>query len=114
MKEEIKSIEESYIKEKIPEFKEGDTVGVHMKVQEAGKERVQIFEGIVIKKRGTGINLNFTVRKISYGVGVERVFPINSPVIKKIDVLKKGKSRRGKLYYLRGKVGKDAKIEEER
>ncbi len=114
MKKEIELVEKSFIKEDLPNFKEGDTVAVHVNVEEAGKVRTQVFEGVVIKRKGSGINSNFTVRKISYGVGVERVFPVNSPNLKKIEVIKKGKTKRGKLYYLRNKIGKKAKIEEER
>ncbi len=96
----------------LPEFHPGDTVTVHVRVIEGEKERVQIFEGVVIKFRGGGINKTFTVRKISHGVGVERIFPIHSPRIAKVEVLKKGKVRRAKLYYLRSLRGKAARIKE--
>ncbi len=96
----------------LPEFHPGDTVTVHVRVIEGEKERVQIFEGVVIKFRGGGINKTFTVRKISHGVGVERIFPIHSPRIAEVQVLKKGKVRRAKLYYLRSLRGKAARIKE--
>ena len=93
-------------------FEIGDTVRVHVKVIEGEKERVQVFEGVVIARKGKKISETFTVRKISYGVGVERVFPVNSPNVAKIDVMRKGKVRRAKLYYLRDKKGKQAKVPE--
>jgi large subunit ribosomal protein L19 len=93
-------------------FEIGDTVRVHVKVIEGEKERVQVFEGVVIARKGKKISETFTVRKISYGVGVERMFPVNSPNIAKIDVMRKGKVRRAKLYYLRDKKGKQAKVAE--
>ena len=108
----IKSIEHEQLKNKIPEIKVGNTVRVHVKIKEGNKERIQVFEGIVIKKQGGGVNETFTVRKISYGVGVERVFPVNSPIIDHIEVAKVGKVRRAKLHYLRGLSGKAARIKE--
>ncbi len=111
MKEILKEIEKDYMKER-PNFNVGDTVRVHTRVKEGGKERVQIFEGIVIAKNGTGINESFTVRKISYNVGVERVFPLHSPLITKIDVKRKGDVRRAKLYYIRERVGKSQSVKE--
>ncbi|MEN3013919.1 MAG: 50S ribosomal protein L19 [Endomicrobiia bacterium] len=96
---------------KIPEFKVGDTIKVTFKFIEEGVEKKQTFEGIVIAKRGRGINSTFTLRKISYGVGVERIFPLYSPSIESISVVKKGNVRKAKLYYLRGKIGKEAKVE---
>jgi large subunit ribosomal protein L19 len=111
MKEVLKEIEKDYMKER-PNFNVGDTVRVHTRVKEGGKERVQIFEGIVIAKNGTGINESFTVRKISYNVGVERVFPLHSPLITKIDVKRKGEVRRAKLYYIRERVGKSQSVKE--
>jgi large subunit ribosomal protein L19 len=111
MKEVLKEIEKDYMKER-PNFNVGDTVRVHTRVKEGGKERVQIFEGIVIAKNGTGINESFTVRKISYNVGVERVFPLHSPLITKIDVKRKGDVRRAKLYYIRERVGKSQSVKE--
>ncbi len=107
----IKAVEEGFKKD-LKNFEIGDTVRVSVKVIEGDKERIQPFDGIVIAKRGGGTRETFTVRKISFGVGVERVFPVCSPSIDKIDVLKRGKVRRAKLYYLRGKKGKAAKIKE--
>lgn len=94
------------------DFQTGDTVKVHTKVVEGDSERIQIFDGVVISRRGTGISASFTVRKISYGVGVERVFPLHSPRIDRIEVVKTGKVRRAKIYYLRGLAGKAARLEE--
>ena len=104
----IKKIEQEQLKQDVAEFNVGDSVKVHTRVVEGGKERVQIFAGLVIAKRGTGVNASFTVRKISYGEGVERVFPLHTPRIAKIEVSSKGKVRRAKLHYLRGRVGKRA------
>jgi len=98
----------------IPEFGPGDTVAVHVKVIEGDKERIQVFEGVVIKRKGKGMNATFTVRKISEGIGVERIFPLHSPRIAKIQRLRAGKVRRAKLYYLRGLKGKASRIEEKR
>ncbi|NOX37826.1 MAG: 50S ribosomal protein L19 [Calditrichaeota bacterium] len=98
----------------LPDFKAGDTIAVHFKVREGDKERIQVFTGVCIKKRGSGINATFTVRKISNGVGVERIFPLHSPRIEKIEVLKVGRVRRAKLYYLRNRQGKAARIKEKR
>jgi len=111
---EIKEIEQEYLKKKIPDFNVGDTVRVHVKIKEGEKERVQVFEGTVIAKKHSGINETFTVRKVSYGIGVERVFPIHSPMIKKIKVKRKGKIRRAKLYYLRERIGKAQIIKEKK
>lgn len=108
----IKDITESQIRTDLPELKIGDTVKVYFKVREGTRERVQMFEGTIIKKRGAGISETFTVRRISYGVGVERVFPVNSPKIDKIEVSRSGKVRRAKLYYLRDRVGKATKVKE--
>ncbi len=102
------------VRSDIPEFGPGDTVTVHIKVIEGDKERIQIFEGVVIKKRGKGMNATFTVRKISEGIGVERIFPLHSPRIAKIQRLRAGKVRRAKLYYLRGLKGKATRIDEKR
>ncbi len=110
----IKAIESDYLKDTVSDFNIGDTVKVHVKVVEGKRERIQIFEGIVIKKQNGGIGETFTVRKISYGVGVERTFPVHSPRIDKIEVVRLGKVRRAKLYYLRDRVGKAAKIKEKR
>jgi large subunit ribosomal protein L19 len=104
----IKKIEQEQMKQDVADFNVGDTVKVHTRVVEGGKERIQIFAGIVIAKRGSGVNAAFTVRKISYGEGVERVFPVHTPRIAKIEVTNKGKVRRAKLHYLRGRVGKRA------
>ena len=113
MKEKlIQLVEKDYLRTDIPQFKAGDTLAVHYKVVEGNKERVQIFEGVVIRVNGGGIAKTFTIRKISAGVGVERIIPVNSPRIDKIDVLKIGKVRRSKLYYLRGLSGKKARIKE--
>ena len=98
----------------VPDFGPGDTVAVHAKVVEGDKERIQVFEGVVIKRKGKGIDATFTVRKISQGIGVERIFPLHSPRIAKIEKLRSGKVRRAKLYYLRGLRGKAARIEEKR
>jgi large subunit ribosomal protein L19 len=104
----IKKIEQEQLKDDVADFAVGDTVKVHTRVVEGGKERIQIFAGIVIARRGCGINEAFTVRKISYGEGVERVFPIHTPRISKVEVTNKGKVRRARLHYLRGRVGKRA------
>ena len=108
----IKMIEDEQLKQDIPDFNVGDTVKVHYKVKEGTRERIQIFEGTVIKKQGGGAKETFTVRRVSYGVGVERTFPLHSPRIEKIVVARKGKVRRAKLYYLRGRQGKAAKVKE--
>ncbi len=110
----IKAVEEEQLKDNIPEFNAGDTVKVHVKVHEGGKERIQVFEGIVIKKKGGGIRETFTVRKISFGIGVERIFPIHSPKIDKIEVVRHGDVNRAKLYYLRERRGKAAQVKEKR
>jgi large subunit ribosomal protein L19 len=109
----IRELTETYLKE-IPEFKAGDSVKVHVKIREGTRERIQIFEGLVIKRQGGGISETFTVRKVSYGVGVERTFPVHSPVIDRIEVTRVGKVRRAKLYYLRDRQGKAAKVKEKR
>lgn len=104
----VQDLEKKYMKENPPKFDIGDTVDVHFMIREENKMRIQLFSGIVIGKKGSGVSKVFTVRRISYGEGVERVFPLHSPLIEKIVVKKKGKVRRAKLYYLRGKVGKKA------
>ncbi|WP_422445869.1 50S ribosomal protein L19 [Thermoanaerobacterium sp. DL9XJH110] len=108
----LTAIEQEQIKKDIPDFRPGDTVKVYTKVVEGGRERIQVFEGTVIARRGGGLRETFTVRKISYGVGVERIFPLHSPRIDKIEVVKKGRVRRAKLYYMRELKGKAARIKE--
>jgi len=108
----IQSITEEQLRKDVPAFRPGDTLKVYVKVVEGSRERIQLFEGVVIKRRGGGISETFTVRKISYGVGVERTFPIHSPRIEKIEVARRGKVRRAKLYYLRDLRGKAARIKE--
>ena len=108
----LKSIEHEQLKNKIPELKIGNTVRVHVRIKEGNKERIQVFEGIIIKKQGGGVNATFTVRRISYGVGVEKTFLVHSPMVEKVEVVRVGKARRAKLYYLRDRVGKAAKTKE--
>ena len=108
----INDLTKEQLKTDLPEFKAGDTVKVHVRIIEGSRERVQVFEGVVIKRRGGGISETFTVRKISYGVGVERTFPVHTPKIEKIDVTRRGRVRRAKLYYLRSLRGKAARIRE--
>ena len=108
----IESLEQRQLRTDIPQFKAGDTVRVHFKVIEGNRQRVQVFEGIVIKKQGAGVRETFTVRKQSFGVGVERTFPLHSPKIDKIEVASIGDVNRAKLYYLRGRVGKKARVRE--
>ena len=108
----IKSIEHEQLKNKIPNLKVGDTVRVHVKIKEGNRERIQVFEGIIIKKQGGGLNETFTVRRISYGVGVEKTFLVHSPLVEKVEVVRVGKARRAKLYYLRDRIGKAAKTKE--
>ena len=108
----LKSIEHEQLKNKIPDLHVGDTVRVHAKIKEGSRERIQVFEGIIIKKQGGGVNATFTVRRISYGVGVEKTFLVHSPNVEKVEVVRVGKSRRAKLYYLRDRVGKAAKTKE--
>ncbi|MCX8069674.1 MAG: 50S ribosomal protein L19 [Thermodesulfovibrionales bacterium] len=107
----IRVVEERY-KRELPNFSIGDTVRVHVKVVEGDKERIQPYEGIVISRKGSSIKETFTVRKVSFGVGVERIFPLHSPTIDSLEILKRGDTRRAKLYYLRDKKGKDAKVKE--
>ncbi len=108
----IKSIEHEQLKAKIPDLKVGNTVKVHVRIKEGNKERIQVFEGIIIKVQGSGVNKTFTVRKLSYGVGVEKTFLIHSPLVEKVEVVRVGKARRAKLFYLRDRVGKAAKTKE--
>ena len=108
----LKSIEHEQLKNKIPELNIGDTVRVHVRIKEGNKERIQVFEGIIIKKQGGGVNATFTVRKTSYGVGVEKTFLVHSPAVEKVEVTRVGKARRAKLFYLRDRLGKSAKTKE--
>ncbi|TCP52502.1 LSU ribosomal protein L19P [Tumebacillus sp. BK434] len=108
----LKAITAEQIRQDIPQFKAGDTVRVHVKVKEGNRERIQVFEGVVIKRRGGGISETYTVRKMSYGVGVERTFPLHTPKVDKIEVTRRGRVRRAKLYYLRNLTGKAARIRE--
>src|SRR6266496_3177402 len=110
----IESIEQRQLRRDLPRFKAGDTVRVHFQVIEGQRRRTQVFEGIVIKRQGAGMNESFTVRKHSFGVGVERTFPLHSPKVEKIDVVSIGDVNRAKLYYLRKKVGKKARVREKR
>ena len=110
----ITQIENKYIKTDIPDIVSGDTVKVSVRVTEGSRERIQAFEGIVIAIKGKGVNKAITVRKVSFGIGVERIFPMHAPIVSNIDVIKKGKVRRAKLYYLRDRIGKSAKIKEDR
>ena len=108
----IDNIEREQLRENLPQFKAGDTVKVHFKVVEGTRHRIQVFQGTVIKRQGEGVRETFTVRKQSFGVGVERTFPVHSPKIEQIDLIMVGDVRRAKLYYLRGKVGKQARVRE--
>ncbi len=108
----LKLIAESSLKSDAPEFAIGDTVKVHVKIREGERERIQIFEGTVIARKGSGVSETFTVRRLSFGVGIERVFPIHSPNVAKVEVIRHGHVRRAKLYYLRDRVGKAAKVKE--
>lgn len=107
-------VEQPYLKTDIPNFRAGDTVRVHVRVVEGERERIQVFEGVVIRRRGSQLSQTFTVRKVSFGVGVERTFPVHSPMISEIEVATHGDVRRAKLYYLRSRVGKKAKVKERR
>lgn len=106
----MQSIAQEYLKKDVPEFRAGDTVKVHIKIKEGSRERIQIFEGFVLKKQNGGIGETFTVRRIASGVGVEKTFPIHSPLVEKIEVVRRGRVRRAKLYYMRERTGKSAKI----
>lgn len=114
MQDIMRSIEEEQIKKDLPDFRPGDTVKVHVKVVEGTRERIQIFEGTVLKIRGAGLSRTFTVRRISYGVAVERTFLVHSPRIAGVDITRRGKVRRAKLFYLRGLTGKKARVKEKR
>lgn len=109
----IKAIEHEHLKEKIPVLKVGNTVRVHQRIKEGNRERIQVFEGIIIKKQGGGVNATFTVRRIASGVGVEKTFLIHSPLVEKVELVRVGRARRAKLYYLRDRVGKAAKTKEQ-
>mgnify|MGYP000233943836 FL=1 len=108
----IKNIEDAQLKAQAPEFRVGDTVRVSAKIKEGNRERIQVFEGTVLKKQGTGVRATFTVRKISNGVGVEKTWPVHSPIVEKVEVVRHGKVRRAKLNYLRERTGKSAKVKE--
>ncbi len=110
----IQELEKTYLKPEVPEFRVGDTVRVHVKVREGERERVQVFEGTVIRRRAGGVNENFTVRRLSGGIGVERTFFLHSPIVDDIQVVRYGKVRRAKLYYLRDRVGRAARVKERR
>jgi large subunit ribosomal protein L19 len=110
----LEVVEKAQMRDDIPEFWPGDTVKVHVKVVEGTRSRIQVFEGVVLRRQGGGVRETFTVRKVSFGVGVERTFPVHSPVLDKIEVDRRGKVRRAKLYYLRERTGKKARIKEKR
>ena len=110
----LDQIESTYLRDDIPSFGAGDNVKLHVRVVEGGRERVQLFEGVVIARNGGGLRETFTVRKISFGVGVERIFPVHAPILQKIEVTRRGDVRRAKLYYLRDRVGKATRIKEKR
>ncbi len=110
----LERVEREYLRTDLPDFRVGDTVRVHVKIIEGDKERIQPFEGVVIQKKGGGVRSTFTVRKISYGIGVERIFPLHSPRIDRIDIISRGKVRRAKLFYLRNLKGKAARIRGEK
>ncbi len=109
----LQLIAQDSMKTEVPQVRVGDTVRVHVKIREGEKERIQVFEGTVIARKGSGVAETFTVRRLSYGVGVERVFPLHSPNVAKVETIRTGKVRRAKLYYLRGRVGKAAKVKEQ-
>ena len=112
--DQVKQLTAGMLKEDKPVITIGDTVRVHVKIREGERERIQIFEGTIIARKGSGISSTFTVRRLSYGVGVERVFPVHSPNVAKVEIVRSGKVRRSKLYYLRDRVGKAAKVKEAR
>lgn len=107
-------VDRAFLRDDVPDFAPGDTLKVHVRVVEGSRERVQIFQGVVIRRQGSGIRETFTVRKVSFGVGVERTFPVHSPILSRIEPVIRGDVRRAKLYYLRGRIGKAAKIKEKR
>ncbi|HEY3247042.1 MAG TPA: 50S ribosomal protein L19 [bacterium] len=112
--QKVATVEREQLKANVPVFNPGDTVRVHLKVVEGGRERIQAFEGVVIARKNGGLRETFTVRRISHGVGVERIFLVNSPRIERLDVVRKGRVRQAKLYYLRSKIGREARIKEQR
>ena len=112
MNEIIRAIEKEQIREDLTQFNIGDTIKVHVRIKEGNRERIQMFEGTVIKRQNGGLRETFTVRRLAYGVGVERTFPVNSPIIEKMEITRRGKVRRAKLFYLRDRVGKAAKVKE--
>jgi large subunit ribosomal protein L19 len=107
-------VDRPHLRDDVPSFGPGDTLKVHVRVVESGKERIQVFQGAVIRRQGSGVRESFTVRKVSFGVGVERTFPVHSPILAKVEVVTRGDVRRAKLYYLRDRTGKAAKIKEKR
>jgi len=108
----IRAVESSQMRADLPKFRPGDTVKVHVKIKEGDKYRIQVFEGVVIARKHNGISSTFTVRKVSFGYGIERIFPVHSPSIEKLEIMKSGKVRRARLYYLRGRRGKAARLKE--
>ncbi|NQX83888.1 MAG: 50S ribosomal protein L19 [Mycoplasmataceae bacterium] len=108
----IKKVTDKQLRDDLPDFRQGDTVNVHVKIKEGNKERIQQFQGVVIKTQGSGISSTFTVRKISFGVGVERTFQVNSPSVAQVDLIKTGKVRQARIYYMRDRQGKSARIKE--
>ena len=110
----LDSVEAAFLRDDLPDFGPGDTVRVHVRVVEGGRERVQVFEGVVIARSGGGLRETFTVRKVSFGVGVERIFPVHAPIIHTVEVIRRGDVRRAKLYYLRDRIGKATKVKEKR
>lgn len=110
----LDQIEAAYLRDDVPDFGPGDTVKVHVRVIEGERERVQVYEGVVIGRSGGGVRESFTVRKISFGVGVERIFPVHAPIIQKLEVTRRGDVRRAKLYYLRDRIGKASRVKEKR
>lgn len=114
MEDLLRSIQEGMVKKDLPDFGPGDTIRVYFRIKEGDRDKVQPFEGVVISRRGSGTSETITVRRVSYGVGIERIFPLHSPRLERIEVLRKGKVRRAKLYYLREKSSKEARIEEKR
>ncbi|MBM3694563.1 MAG: 50S ribosomal protein L19 [Actinobacteria bacterium] len=110
----LDQVEAAQLRSDLPDFGPGDTVRVHVRVVEGGRERVQVYEGVVIARRGGGLRESITVRKVSFGVGVERIFPIHAPIVQRIEVIRRGDVRRAKLYFLRGRVGKATRIKEKR